>query len=177
MNLLFWRKRKTNEKSKKRKRRLQQATVRQHIASDSQHKASTSADIYKQLNELTLLLSKHDLFLREDHHRKGLVPLTRFLSENFYKLSASQQARIKQNVEFIETDKNILVILANSRRLRVVQILAALKGENITNRQYVSERVNRLVEAGILERKRIGKKVYYSKLNREPFRADTSGDT
>lgn len=175
MNLLFWRKRKTKEKSKKKKRRLQQATIRQHIASDSQHEANMSA-LYKQLNELTLLLSKHDLFLRDDHHKKGLVALSRFLSENFYKLPASQQARIRQNVEFIETDKNILATLANSRRLRVVEILSVLRGRNITNRQYVSERVNRLVEAGFLERKRIGKMVYYSKMNREPFRADTSGD-
>ena len=176
VNWLFWRKKKAKAKTKRRKRRLQQATVGQQVALDSQHIAHTSADIYRQLHELTLLLTKHDLFLREDHHSKGLVPLTRFISQNFYKLSRPQQQEVRRSLEFIETDKYILTALANSRRLRVVEILAIIKSKNITNRQYVSERVNRLVEAGILERIRIGKKVYYSKINQEPMASDASGD-
>jgi hypothetical protein len=129
------------------------------------------------LNELTLLLTKHDLFLREEHHQKGLIPLSKFIAENFYRLNANQQQKIKQNLEFIETDKHILKALADSRRLRVVDLLPALKELKITNRQYVSERVNRLVEAAVLERVRIGKNVYYSKANREPPVTDMSGDS
>jgi hypothetical protein len=176
MNWLFWRRQKAKAKPKRRKRRLQQATVGQQVALDSQHVVHTSAGIYRQLNELILLLTKHDLFLREDHHNKALVPLTRFISQNFYKLSRPQQQEVRRNLEFIETDKYILSALANSRRLRVVEILSVIRSKNITNRQYVSERVNRLVEAGLLERTRIGKKVYYSKINQEPSASDMSGE-
>jgi DNA-binding transcriptional regulator PaaX len=55
-----------------------------------------------------------------------------------------------------------------------VELLAILKKKNIKNRQYVSERVNRMVEAGVVERERVGKRMYYSKINREPMVADTS---
>jgi flagellar biosynthesis/type III secretory pathway chaperone len=131
-------------------------------------------DIYKQLNELTILLSKHDHFLREDHHKKGLIQLAKFISENFYKLSTAQQNQVKQKLEFIRTDEYIIAALANSRRLRVVELLAILQKKNIKNRQYVSERVNRMVEAGVVERERVGKRIYYSKINKEPMVADTS---
>lgn len=174
--LLFWKKRKGRVKRDLKKRRLRKAPVRQRVGNGSQHEGNMSADVFKQLNELTILFTKHDLFLREDHHKKGLMSLARFISENFYKLSKPEQTQIKRKLEFIETDKYILSALANSRRLRVVQILAALKDKNIKNRQYVSERVNRLVEAGILKRTRIGKKVYYSKINSEPVVSDMSGD-
>jgi predicted transcriptional regulator len=114
--------------------------------------------------------------LREEHHQKGLIPLSKFIAENFYRLNTGQQQKIKQNLEFIETDKHILKALADSRRLRVVDLLPVLKEHKITNRQYVSERVNRLVEVGILERSRVGKNVFYLKANREPMGADMSGD-
>jgi len=176
VNLLSWLKRKKNVSTRKKKHSLQKVTVGQHVGSGSRQVGDTLGDIYKQLNEMTILLSKHDLFLREEHHKNGLVRLAKFLSENFYKLSTADQRRIKQNIEFIQTDKYILSALANSRRLRVVEILGAIKDKNIKNRQYVSERVNRLVEAGILERARIGKRVYYSKINNEHVVGDMSGD-
>ena len=177
VNWLFWKKQKVLSEPKRKKRRLQQVTVGQRVGSHSQQIAYTTADIYRQLNELTLLLTKHDLFLREEHHQKGLIPLSRFLAEQFYKLNAEQQQKIKQNLEFIETDKHILKALADSRRLRVVDLVGHLKQQRIQNRQYISERVNRLVEAGILERIRVGKNVFYSKINREPTATDMSGDT
>ena len=177
MNWLFWRRQRMTPKLIKRKRRLRQVTDGQHVGLDSLPVSYTSADIFRQLNELTLLLTKHDLFLREEHHQKGLIPLSKFIAENFYRLNANQQQKIKQNLEFIETDKHILKALADSRRLRVVDLLPALKELKITNRQYVSERVNRLVEGGVLERVRIGKNVYYSKVNREPPVTDMLGDS
>jgi UDP-2,3-diacylglucosamine pyrophosphatase LpxH len=173
--LLFWKKRKGRAKRASR-RRLRKAPVRQHVGSSNRQVGDALGDIYRQLNEMTILLSNHDHFLREDHHKNGLVRLAKFLSENFYKLSTADQRRIKQNIEFIQTDKYILSVLANSRRLRVVEILSAIKDKNIKNRQYVSERVNRLVEAGILERVRVGKRVYYSKINNEHVVGNVSGD-
>lgn len=165
VNLLSWLKRKKKANTKKKKRSLQEATVGRHVASGSQHVGDTLGDIYKQLNELTILLSKHDNFLREDHHKKGLIKLVKIISENFYKLSTAQQNQVRKKLEFIRTDEYIIAALANSRRLRVVELLAILKKKNIKNRQYVSERVNRMVEAGVLERERVGKMIYYSKIN------------
>jgi len=175
VNWFFWKKQKALSGPKRKKRRLRQVTVGQRVGSDSQQIAYTTADIFKQLNELTLLLTKHDLFLREEHHQKGLIPLSKFIAENFYRLNAGQQQKIKQNLEFIETDKHILRALAGSRRLCVVELLDTLKERNIKNRQYVSERVNRLVEAGVIERIRVGKNVFYAKINKEPTTADMSG--
>ena len=68
--LLFWKKRKGRVKSDPRKRRLRKVPVRQRVGNGSQHEGNMSADVFKQLNELTILLTKHDLFLREDHHKK-----------------------------------------------------------------------------------------------------------
>ena len=176
VNWFFWKKQKVLSKPRRKKRRLRQVTIGQRVGSDSQQIAYTTADIFKQLNELTLLLTKHDLFLREEHHQKSLIPLSKFIAENFYRLNAGQQQKIKQNLEFIETDKHILKALTNSCRLRVVEMLDTLKARNIKNRQYVSERVNRLVEVGLIERIRIGKNVFYAKINREPTTADVSVD-
>lgn len=176
VNLLSWLKRKKKVNVKQKKRRLQKAAVGQHVDSSNRQVGDALGDIYKQLNEMTILLSNHDHFLRDDHHQRGLVRLAKLLSENFYNLSSQQQKQIKQNIEFIQTDKYILSALANSRRLRVVEILGELKNKGIRNRQYISERVNRLVEAGILERARVGKQVFYSKINNKPMIADMSGD-
>lgn len=165
VNLLSWLKRKKKANTKKKKRSLQEATVGRHVASGSRHVGDTLGDIYRQLNELTILLSKHDNFLREDHHKKGLIQLAKFISENFYRLSTAQQNRVRQKLEFIRTDEYIIAALAKSRRLRVVELLAILKKNDIKNRQYVSERVNRMVEAGVVERERVGKRIYYSKIN------------
>jgi len=100
VNWFFWKRQKVVSEQRRRKRRLRQVTKGQHVGLDSLPVSYTSADIFRQLNELTLLLTKHDLFLREEHHQKGLIPLSKFIAENFYRLNANQQQKIKQNLEF-----------------------------------------------------------------------------
>lgn len=121
-------------------------------------------NIRRDLQDMEEVLRGGFQGLRADHHRILEEQIDKDDLEEFKKWTEKRtltlknaKNRIENEIEMLKIDRRIVDLVEGGKK-RASEIAKELE----ISRQYASERLNRLVEVEVVEKKREGRKVYYT---------------